>query len=79
MQTVYVLKSEKDGNLYIGYTSNLEKRLEMHNAKKVRSTKSRTPFVLVRREEYESKYDAFKIERFYKTAKGKKFLLEKLN
>ena len=31
MYTVYVLRSSKDGNLYIGCTFNLKKRIENHN------------------------------------------------
>jgi putative endonuclease len=38
---VYVLKSEKDGHNYVGYTNNLRDRLAMHDAGKVSSTKNR--------------------------------------
>jgi len=31
---VYILKSEKDGKLYIGYTNDLKRRLEEHNSGK---------------------------------------------
>ena len=78
MYTVYVLHSKKDGNLYIGCTSNMSNRLKMHNLGNVFSTKNRRPFVLIYSEEYKNKYDAFQIERFYKTAKGKKELLKKI-
>jgi len=44
--TVYILRSEKDGGYYYGYTSNLLERLERHNLQLVRSTKSRVPFVV---------------------------------
>jgi putative endonuclease len=39
MYYVYVLKSEKDGRLYKGLTSDLEKRLLQHNAGITKSTK----------------------------------------
>jgi hypothetical protein len=29
---VYVLRSEKDGKFYVGYTNNVRKRLEQHNS-----------------------------------------------
>jgi predicted GIY-YIG superfamily endonuclease len=32
---VYVLLSEKDDKFYIGYTKNLNKRFQEHNAKKI--------------------------------------------
>ena len=37
---VYVLKSEKDGNFYTGYTKNLKLRFELHQLGKVNSTKN---------------------------------------
>ena len=56
----------------------MSNRLKMHNLGNVFSTKNRRPFVLIYSEEYKNKYDAFQIERFYKTAKGKKELLKKI-
>ena len=55
---VYILKSKKDGDLYIGSTNDLRRRLEEHNSGKVRSTKSRIPFELVYYEAYKSEKDA---------------------
>lgn len=78
MYFVYVLKSQKDNNLYIGCTSDLEKRLVQHNSGFVRSTKSRRPFTLIYKENFVDKYEAFKIEKFYKTPVGKKVLKSKL-
>jgi predicted GIY-YIG superfamily endonuclease len=49
---VYILKSKKDNNLYIGSTNNLRKRFKEHNDGKVFSTKSRIPFELVYYEVY---------------------------
>jgi putative endonuclease len=42
----YILKSLKDNGYYYGHTSDIDGRLIKHNSKKVRSTKSRTPFVV---------------------------------
>ncbi len=53
---VYVLKSKKDNDLYIGSTSDLRRRLIQHNQGKVSSTKPRRPFELVY-------YEAFTNER----------------
>jgi putative endonuclease len=78
MYKVYVLKSEKDKNLYIGCTSNLEKRLKYHASGNVLSTKSRLPLKLIYSEVFKDRNEAFFTERFYKTAKGKKKLLEKI-
>jgi len=47
MYYVYVLKSKKDGQFYVGYTADLRKRLDLHNKGKVESTRYRRPFELV--------------------------------
>ena len=79
MYIVYVLKSGKDGKLYIGCTSDLPKRLEMHSKGRVLSTKSRLPMSLMYKEEFADKHEAFFTESFYKTAKGKRELKKKIN
>ncbi len=78
MYKIYVLKSLKDNNLYIGCTSNLDKRLKYHNQGKVFSTKGRLPIKLIYSENYDNKYEAYKAERLYKSAKGKKILKSKI-
>jgi len=47
MHYIYVLKSLKDNKFYIGYTNDLRKRIELHNAGRVESTKLRKPFDLI--------------------------------
>ncbi len=79
MYIVYILKSLKDNNFYIGCTSNLNKRVSEHNSGKVQSTKHRKPLNLIFKEEYSEKHQAFSKERYYKTAKGKKELMKKIN
>ncbi len=78
MYVIYVLKSKKDNNLYIGCTSNMEERIKYHNDGKVFSNKNRRPFILIFREEYLDKYQAFNKEKYYKTATGKRELKEKI-
>ena len=55
---VYVLKSARDGNLYLGSTNDLKRRLREHNDGEVASTRGRTPFELVYYEAYRSEHDA---------------------
>lgn len=55
---VYILKSKKDKELYIGSTNNLDRRVNEHNNGLVFSTKSRVPFELVYYEAYKSENDA---------------------
>lgn len=55
---VYVLRSKKDKQLYIGYTNDLKRRIEEHNSGKNTSTKYRRPFELIYYEAYKLKEDA---------------------
>ncbi|MFH1201407.1 MAG: GIY-YIG nuclease family protein [Candidatus Omnitrophota bacterium] len=55
---VYLLKSNKDSNLYIGLTHNLKRRVQQHNNGLVVSTKLRRPFEVVYCEGYKSEKDA---------------------
>lgn len=55
---VYVLKSKKDENMYIGSTNDLKERLVMHNAGKIYSTRLRKPFDLIYYEAYKAEKDA---------------------
>ena len=75
---IYVLKSEKDHNLYIGFTRNLKKRLEEHNKGIVKSTKLRRPLRLIYYEACLSEKDALCRERYLKTAWGKRFIKNRL-
>lgn len=68
---VYVLKSKKDGKLYIGFTEDLKKRFKEHNQGLVESTKPRRPLNLIFYEVFESKQDAVYREKFLKTGWGR--------
>lgn len=53
----------KDGTFYTGWTNNLEKRINDHNAGKgAKYTKSRLPVVLAYYEIYETKEEAMRRE-----------------
>jgi len=70
MYYVYVLRSEKDKGLYIGYTKDLKARLTEHNAGLCVSTRGRRPFHLVYYEAYSSESDARVRERRLKKFKN---------
>lgn len=67
---VYVLQSEVDSKLYIGFTSNLKKRLKEHNDGLSKATKFRKPFRLVYCEVYTSLRDGRIRERKLKQFKN---------
>lgn len=70
---VYILQSGLDASYYIGYTSNLERRLEEHNSGKTRYTSKKLPWELKYYEAFESKSEAIKRELFLKKQKNRKF------
>ncbi len=60
---IYLIKSRKDKKLYIGLTTQLNKRLQQHNEGVSQSTKLRRPFDIVYYEAYRSSQDAHKREK----------------
>jgi putative endonuclease len=78
MYYTYVLKSLKDGNLYIGQTSDIEKRLTEHNSGLCKSTKSRIPFKLIHQEEFKTRSEAMKREKELKTGRGRESIRKML-
>ena len=71
--SVYILQSEKDGSYYIGYSQDLIKRLEQHNSSKSGYTATKNPWKMVYVEEYETKTEAIKREKFLKRQRNKAF------
>jgi len=71
---VYVLQSIKDNNLYVGYTSDLKKRLSEHNRRINFSTKSYAPWRLIHFEAYLNQDDAKRRERYFKTNQGSRVI-----
>jgi putative endonuclease len=72
--TVYILKSDETVRYYKGSCEEIEKRLANHNSGKVKSTKAFKPWSLHYSEVFESKSDALKRERFFKTRSGYRWL-----
>ena len=73
MYFVYILYSEKDNGLYVGCTSDIEKRILRHNSGQVPATSTRTPLTCIYTEKYLVKSDAFNRERFLKTLWSARF------
>ncbi len=70
----YILKSDIDGNLYTGCTSDLQKRLNDHNNGNVRSTCERRPFELIYYEASRNQQDAYAREKYLKSGMGKRYI-----
>lgn len=78
MHYVYVLKSLKDRNLYVGRTVDLNKRFKEHRRGLVPSTKDRQPLVFIYAELCNNIKDATHREIYLKTAWGKRYLRHRL-
>jgi len=75
---VYVLRSEKAGRWYTGYTNDLRKRFKGHSANKVPSTKNKGPFKLLYYEACHNEKDARLREKYLKSGMGKRYLKNRL-
>ncbi|HUI31054.1 MAG TPA: GIY-YIG nuclease family protein [Candidatus Acidoferrales bacterium] len=75
MYTVYVLYSEKFHRHYTGFTSDFEGRMASHNVlgKKGWSKKYR-PWKVIFTEEYETKAEAMRREKWLKSGAGRDFI-----
>jgi putative endonuclease len=75
---VYVLRSLKDENFYVGFTKDVRKRLKLHNDGLVRSTRARRPLELVYWEGCISQADATRREKYLKSSWGKRYIKSRL-
>ena len=75
---IYVLRSSKDNNFYVGFSEDLKSRFEQHNKGQVLSTKNRRPLMLVYSEVCLNKKDALHREKYLKTYHGKLFIRNRL-
>lgn len=74
----YVLQSIKNGELYVGYTINLRKRLKEHNQGLVQATKRYMPWKLIYYEACLNEKDAIRRERYLKKTQGQRLLKRRL-
>ncbi|MFP4548366.1 MAG: GIY-YIG nuclease family protein [Fidelibacterota bacterium] len=76
MYYIYILYSHTKDRYYVGYTHDLELRLERHNDGWSRSTKNGIPWEIVYYEKYDTKSKAMKRENFIKRQKSRKYIEE---
>jgi putative endonuclease len=80
MYSVYVLRNCSSGRQYTGYTSDLKQRVGQHNHGITKSTKNRGQWEMVYQEEFATRSEAMKREKYLKSGKGReelKQILEK--
>jgi putative endonuclease len=71
---VYAIKSQMDGRIYVGLTSDVSKRVNEHNSGKTKSTKGYKPWQLIYTEVLPSRLEARSREKYLKSGAGKEFL-----
>jgi putative endonuclease len=69
---VYILFSQIDQKLYIGFTSDLISRLKEHQNEKVTATKKRLPVTLIHYEVFKNTKETKARERYLKSRYGRK-------
>lgn len=74
MYFTYVLRSNKNGRLYVGSTNDVERRLKEHNSGKNFATKPYVPYELIFYEALPTKEESFEREKFYKIGRGREVI-----
>ena len=75
---VYLLHSAKDNGFYIGFSTDLKRRLSEHTRGASLATKSRGPWKFIYYEAYTEREDAEGREKFLKSGAGRRFLRAQL-
>ena len=71
---VYVLRSETTNRHYVGFTTDLTQRVGQHNSGLTKSTKGRGTWILDHQEQFATRAEAMRRERWLKTGKGREEL-----
>ena len=74
----YILQSNKNQELYIGYTSDLKKRLKEHNQGLNFSTKRYIPWDIIYYEACKEMSDAKRREEYLKTTQGSRLIRRRI-
>lgn len=75
MYTVYVLYSNSCQKTYVGFTTDLHRRLIEHNITEIKGFTLRfRPWSLIHIETYETKKEAMDRERFLKSGQGREMV-----
>jgi putative endonuclease len=77
MWFIYILRCIDDTS-YVGCTTDVYRRIDEHNTKKVHYTRDKTPVTLVTYISFSDKYKAFEFEKYRKSGSGRAFLHKRL-
>ncbi len=79
MYYTYVIKSLKADYFYKGHCEDLETRINQHNSGMTESIRMYPPFELIYFEEFETRAEAVKREKYFKTAAGRRYLKTRIS
>jgi len=75
---IYVLESVAGGKFYVGFTEDLEARLNTHNAGQVSHTSKHRPWRIKTAIAYTDREKALAFERYLKSSSGRAFAKKRL-
>ncbi len=75
----YVVRSIVTDQLYKGHCEDLEVRLKQHNSGMTKSIRMHAPVELAYFEEFATREEAIRREKYFKTAAGRRFLKSALD
>jgi len=78
MYYVYILLNEAKTRTYTGVAQDVNERLSMHNAGKVKSSSPYRPYNVIHTESFETLSEAQQKEKFYKSTTGRRRLKKML-
>jgi len=78
MYYVYILLNEAKTRTYTGVAEDVNERLAVHNAGRVKSSSPYRPYKVIHTESFETLSEARQKEKFYKTTIGRRRLKEML-
>ena len=76
---VYILFCKKHVKSYVGLTENVQKRLNEHNSKQSGYTSKYGPWEVIQVEEFETRIEARKREKYLKSAVGRRWMRRNIN
>lgn len=76
MHHVYILLNEAKTRTYTGVADDVNKRLELHNAGRVKASRPYRPYNIIHTESFETLKEARQKEKFYKSTTGRRKIKE---
>jgi len=70
MYFVYILQSDQDATFYVGFSENIEQRVEEHNRHLAKYTSTKAPYRLVWYGAFRDKKTALSFEKYLKSSSG---------